>query len=65
MAKFTFAQAKEEIKDLTEKLAEANVKLNDNIVTEGERKWLRVYKGYTFITIGGLLLWAALNKVLF
>ena len=36
--------AKEEIKDLKEQLAAANVKLNDNVVTKEELKWLKLYK---------------------
>ena len=42
--RFTFAMAKEEIKDLKEQLAAANVKLNDNVVTKEELKWLKLYK---------------------
>ena len=42
--RFTFAMAKEEIKDLKEQLAAANVKLDDNVVTKEELKWLKLYK---------------------
>ena len=36
--------AKEEIKELKEKLEAANVKLDDNVVTADELKWLKLYK---------------------
>ena len=59
--RFTFADAKEEIKNLKKQLQEANVKLDDNIVTEGELKWLRFYKVVTIFSfvyfIGKLLFW--------
>ena len=42
--RFTFAMAKEEIKDLKDQLAAANVKLDDNVVTKEELKWLKLYK---------------------
>ena len=52
MAKrFTFADAKQKIKELEA----INVKLNDNIVTHSELKWLRVYKAWFIISILGIL----------
>ena len=61
--RFTFADAKEEIKSLKKSLQEANVKLNDNIVTQGELKWLRFYKVMTIIffvcLIGKILYWVS------
>lgn len=52
MAKrFTFADAKQKIKDLEA----INVKLNDNIVTHSELKWLRVYKAWFIISIIGIV----------
>ena len=62
MAKrFTFAMAKEEIKDLKAQLEAANVKLDDNVVTQAELKWLRVYKlGFLSLfafNVTQLLLW--------
>ena len=51
MARFTFADAKEKIKQLEEALASANVKLDDNVVTEKELKWLKIYKGWFFVSI--------------
>ena len=42
--RFTFAMAKEEIKELKDKLAAANVALDDNVVTAKELKWLKLYK---------------------
>ena len=56
MAKrFTFADAKQKIKDLEEKLAAVNVALDDNVVTHNELKWLRVYKCWFFLSVGLLL----------
>ena len=42
--RFTFADAKEEIKDLKDQLAAAYVALDDNVVTAKELKWLKLYK---------------------
>ena len=53
--RFTFAMAKEKIKDLEEKLEAANVKLDDNVVTTDELKWLRFYK-WSALTAYGILL---------
>ena len=51
MARFTFADAKDKIKQLEEQLKAANVKLDDNVVTEKELKWLKIYKGWFFVSI--------------
>ena len=44
------SKAKAEIVDLKKELKAAvdaaNVRLNDNIVTDRELKWLRIYKGF-------------------
>ena len=42
--RFTFADAKEEIKQLKDQLAAANVALDDNVVTKEELKWLKLYR---------------------
>ena len=56
MAKrFTFADAKMKIKELEEKLASVNVALDDNVVTNKELKWLKIYKGWFFISAIALL----------
>ena len=59
--RFTFADAKEEIKNLKKQLQEANVKLDDNVVTQGELKWLKFYKIVTIFSMvyftGKLLFW--------
>ena len=49
--RFTFADAKEKIKDLEEKLAAVNVALDDNVVTHNELKWLKIYKAWFFISL--------------
>ena len=49
--RFTFADAKQKIKDLEEKLAAVNVALDDNVVTHDELKWLKIYKGWFFISV--------------
>ena len=56
MAKrFTFADAKQKIKELEEKLATVNVALDDNVVTNKELKWLKIYKAWFFISAAALL----------
>ena len=50
--RFTFADAKEKIKELEEALSAANVKLDDNVVTRKELKWLKVYKFITLFSLG-------------
>lgn len=62
--RFTFADAKEKIKQLEEALEAANVKLDDNVVTEKELKWLKIYKGISF-TLAGLVLLGLLGWILF
>ena len=52
--RFTFADAKQKIKDLEEKLAAVNVALDDNVVTHDELKWLKIYKGWFFISVFAL-----------
>ena len=52
--RFTFADAKQKIKDLEEKLAAVNVALDDNVVTHNELKWLKIYKGWFFISVFAL-----------
>ena len=47
--RFTFADAKQKIKDLEAKIESLNVDLSDNIVTEGELKVLKIYKVGFFI----------------
>ena len=42
--RFTFADAKDKIKDLEQRLEAANVQLDDNVVTNDELWWLRIYK---------------------
>ena len=42
--RFTFADAKDKIKDLEQRLEAANVQLDDNVVTQDELWWLRIYK---------------------
>ena len=54
--RFTFADAKEKIKDLEDKLAAVNVALDDNVVTHNELKWLKIYKTWFFGSIGFLVL---------
>ena len=55
MARFTFADAKEKIKKLEEEIKAANVKLDDNVVTHAELKWLKIYKGAFFVCLAGLI----------
>lgn len=47
--RFTFADAKEKIKELETQIESLNVDLSDNIVTEKELKVLRVYKFGFFV----------------
>ena len=54
--RFTFAMAKERIKELEEALEAANVDLTDNVVTSTELKWLRFYKiGFIVLLISNVL----------
>ena len=58
MAKrFTFADAKQKIKDLEEKLEGLTVEFNDNVFTAEEVKTLKVYRT-------GFWILAALNAIL-
>ena len=52
--RFTFADAKMKIKELEDKLAAVNVALDDNVVTHNELKWLKIYKGWFFISVFAL-----------
>ena len=56
--RFTFKDAKAKIAELEELLSAANVKLDDNIVTKEELKWLKLYKAgfYVFGVVILLLL---------
>ena len=54
--RFTFAMAKEKIKELEAQLEALNVDLSDNIVTEKELKVLKLYKAGFFILLGISLL---------
>lgn len=55
--RFTFAMAKEEIKELKKEIEKLNVDLSDNIVTQEELKVLRLYKiGFFAATAAALAL---------
>lgn len=49
------SKAKAEIKELKEKLSVVNVKLDDNVVTHDELKWLKIYKGISIFAVGYVL----------
>ena len=42
--RFTFAMAKEKIKELEAALEDAKLNQDDNIYDAGEQKWIRFYK---------------------
>ena len=50
--RFTFADAKEEIKQLKSEIEKLNVDLSDNVVTQEELKVLKIYKFGFFVAAG-------------
>jgi len=50
--RFTFAMAKEKIKELEAQIEALNVDLSDNMVTSEELKVLKLYKAGFFILLG-------------
>ena len=50
--RFTFADAKEKIKDLEATIEKLNVDLSDNVVTMEELKFLKIYKKGFFALLG-------------
>ena len=61
--RFTFAMAKEKIKDLEAQIEALNVDLSDNMVTKEELKVLRLYKAGFFAALGFILLSGILHFV--
>ena len=59
--RFTFALAKEKIKELEAKIESLNVDLSDNVVTADELKVLKLYKTAFFVLLGSILLIGALH----
>lgn len=53
--RFSFADAKEKIKDLEEQLKAAQLESSDNIYTSMEKKWIYFYK-YSALTFYGLII---------
>ena len=60
--RFTFAMAKEKIKDLEAALEAAKLDAEDNIYTSKEKFWIYFYK-YSALTAYGILLGVLLAKL--
>ena len=50
--RFTFADAKERIKELEASLEDALLNQDDNIYDKGEQKWIKIYQVGFFIMLG-------------
>ena len=57
--RFTFADAKERIKELEASLEDALLNQDDNIYDKGEQKWIKFYQ-YGFIVSVLLNIWLIL-----
>ena len=53
--RFTFAMAKEKIKELEAQLDAAKLEASDNVYTSMEKKWIYFYK-YSALTLYGIAL---------
>ena len=60
--RFTFAAAKEKIKELEAELEAAKLDATDNIYSSVEKKWIYFYK-YSALTFYGILLGILLSKL--
>ena len=49
--RFTFADAKQKIKELEAALEDAKLVQNDNVYDSGEQKWIKIYQIGFFISV--------------
>ena len=49
--RFTFADAKQKIKELEAALEDAKLVQNDNVYDKGEQKWIKIYQIGFFISV--------------